>query len=228
MRSVCYGDLVAGLRLRDRKCVLFDLDGTLVDTSPLHAKAYRAVLTREAPGLLASFRYAAIAGLTTQDGWRRLGFGEDTEQLARLVRDKRTAYRQLLLAGGADAMPGADDLLASLRRRRVRCHVVTSAARLSASYSLERAGLRDCIDDLIAAEDVVRGKPDPEPYTTALRRTGLAVGEVIVVEDADSGIDAALAAGLDVVRVHASGPDRVPCFASLEALRIAFAEAEPK
>jgi len=180
--------------------VLFDLDGTLVDSSPLHDRAFREVIADRRPEWLASFRYDDIRGLTTADAFRTLGASDP--ELVELVSRKRAAYARLAQERGVRAFEGAAILLVALARRGIASYVVTSAARSSAQRSLGRTGLAPHVRGIVAAEDVSHGKPSPEPYLVALRRFGLRARDGLVVEDAASGLASARAAGLFAIRVH--------------------------
>lgn len=179
---------------------LFDLDGTLVDSSPVHERAYRDILGREHPGLLAGFDYRAIAGLTTLAAFRSLGLDEDQSQ--QLTRLKQSAYRQAVESDAVRAMPGAAELLARLKAQGRAIGVVTSASRISASATLEATGLAQHVTALVTADDVSAAKPAPEPYLAALSKLKTDAAHAVAVEDAPAGIAAARAAGLNVIGVH--------------------------
>lgn len=212
------------LDLRGVQTVCFDLDGTLIDSSPLHERAFRTMLAEEAPEFLATFRYDTLAGMTTEAALHTLGLGGEAPALARRAARKRAAYRSIVSAQGAPAFAGAGRLLERLVHAGRRCCVVTSASRESARTALDRAGLMHWIRGLVAAEDVARSKPAPDAYHAALREFAAAAHEVLAVEDADAGIAAARAAGLAVVCVHRVPTAPVPTYSSLEDLDRAFAE----
>lgn len=98
----------------------------------------------------------------------------------------------------ARAIAGASEALALLAPHRVA--IVTSAPRASARAMLARAGLV-APPVVVTADDVVRGKPSPEPYLLAAQRLAVDVSQVLVVEDSASGVDAAHAAGMDAAFV---------------------------
>jgi beta-phosphoglucomutase len=186
--------------MRDISCYLFDLDGTLVDSSPVHDRAYREVLRREHPDLLPGFDYGAIAGLTTLAAFRSLGLSDD--QSGQLTQLKQSEYRQAVDAGAVRAMPGAAALLARLKAQGATIGVVTSASRISASRTLEATGLAQHVTALVTADDVTEAKPAPEPYLAALAKLKAHPAHTRAVEDAPSGIASARAAGLKVIGVH--------------------------
>jgi HAD superfamily hydrolase (TIGR01509 family) len=183
---------------RRPRSVLFDLDGTLVDSSPQHDRAFRTAIAAHRPEWLAEFRYEPLQGLTTEEAFSRLG-ERDPDALKKLVSAKREAFASL---GGLRAFPGAIALLADLSRRGVGVFVVTSAARASAMSALRATGLAMYVRGLIAAEDAPEGKPSPALYLAALKRFGLRARDSIVIEDSAAGIASARAAGMRVVRVH--------------------------
>jgi len=184
----------------DITCYLFDLDGTLVDSSPVHESAYRDILGREHPGLLASFDYRAIAGLTTLAAFRRLGL--DEKQSLHCTMLKQRHYREAVESGAVHEMPGAANLLAMLKARGAAIGVVTSASHASASRTLEVTGLAQHVDVLVTADDVTAPKPAPAPYLTALEKLKANAAKSVAVEDAPIGIASARAAGLKVIGVH--------------------------
>ena len=177
---------------------LFDLDGTLVDSSPVHERAYRQVLAELHPSLLPGFEYRAISGLTTLDAFRSLGLDDSRSRQATL--HKQSLYRGMVRA--VPAMPGAFALLEQLKARGAAVAIVTSASRLSATATLEATGLLAFVDALVTADDVTKGKPDPEPYRTALMQLNADPAQAIAIEDAVSGISSAHAAGVKVIGVH--------------------------
>jgi beta-phosphoglucomutase-like phosphatase (HAD superfamily) len=150
---------------------LFDLDGTLVDTSPLHERAFRAALARRHAALLPAFDYRRIAGLTTGDVFRTL---VPEEEIDELTRRKRSAFREELARTRNLAFSGAGRLLARLREAGIRVVIVTGSTRAGALATLEAAGLDRRVDALVTAEDAPRGKPNPEPFLRALAIEGLA------------------------------------------------------
>lgn len=179
---------------------LFDLDGTLVDSSPVHERAYRQVLAEKHPDVLAGFSYRTISGLTTFDAFRKLGLDESQSREA--TARKQALYREAVATGAVRALPGAAALLEKLKDRGARIAIVTSASRASATGTLETTGLQAFADALITADDVTKGKPDPEPYRAALMRLHADPARTVAVEDALSGIASAHAAGVTVAGVH--------------------------
>src|SRR4051812_5739703 len=177
---------------------LFDLDGTLVDSSPLHEAAYRAVLATDHAHLLAGFDYRAIAGLPTQAALAQLGVAQ--EDIPRLTQAKQAHYRGALK--NLKPLPGAVDLLAVLRERGDEIAIVTSASRTSAQAAMAVTGLAAFVPIVVASEDVASAKPAPDPYLAALKLLDAKPSHSIAIEDALSGVLSARAAGLKVIGMH--------------------------
>ncbi|MCE0522822.1 MAG: HAD family phosphatase [Methylacidiphilales bacterium] len=180
---------------------LFDLDGTLVDSSAAHARAFVAALTPGGPALAKSFDYSRYAGRSTREVFLALGVRDEPE-LTELVRSKQQHYRAALERGDVELFAGTALLLERLRQKRSRLFLVTSASRVSTERVLELKELGHFFEGITTAEDVGFGKPSPELFLYTVARHGLEKQDCLVVEDGESGIAAARSAGLDAVLIH--------------------------
>lgn len=176
--------------------VLFDLDGTLVDTIGL---------------IVASYRHAFLVVLGEQisEDQARAWIGRPLlpvllEASPEHGHELDRVYREWNLGNTARLIkeyPGMADLVAALTRAGVRCGVVTSKRRDSAELALAHAGLVGSIDILAALEDTERHKPDPEPLRHAAALLGATCGSCVYVGDATVDMRAARAAGMATVGV---------------------------
>jgi len=134
-------------RVLRKTAFLFDLDGTLVDSSRLHEKAYREALSEHAPALLEGFDYESLKGKSTEESFRGLGIVE-AGALEALASGKQRRYRAAVEAGELRLMPGSREMLEFLQRRRKRLFVVTGGSRRSTDAALDCHGnsrlLRRC------------------------------------------------------------------------------------
>jgi mannitol-1-/sugar-/sorbitol-6-phosphatase len=169
--------------------ILFDLDGVLVDSTKAVDREWRAWAKKK--GVDGDAIMAIAHGVRTIEVIRRVAPHLDAETEARRIENHEVHDRE-----GVVAMPGAIDLVRSIPEGR--WGVVTSGSRKLASTRMRFCGL-PVPKVLITADDVKNGKPDPEPYLKGAERIGAAPGECLVVEDAPSGIKAALAAGMKVM-----------------------------
>jgi HAD superfamily hydrolase (TIGR01509 family) len=180
---------------------LFDLDGTLVDSTAAHARAFVGALQPNHLLLARDFDYAPFAGRPTREVFLSLGFQEGPE-IEELTGRKQQFYREAVERGEVTVFAGAVPLLTRLREKGRRLFIVTGASRVSTERVLLRTGLADFFEDITTAEDATPGKPAPAPFLHALSRHGLEGRDCLVIEDGESGIRSAQGAGLDVVLIH--------------------------
>jgi sugar-phosphatase len=200
--------------LAGRRLFIFDLDGTLADTSPIHAAAFSAAFG-------APVDYPSIAGLTTAAAMRILlaqaGRDADDATVAALVAAKRAAARAGLASVREIAGAGAFVARAAATHKLALC---TSGARATVDGTLARLGLAGRFDVEVTAEDMTRAKPAPDGFLTVLDRAGIAAGDALVFEDSDAGLAAAHAAGIDAIRIGPGGsewPDLTAALAGVTA-----------
>ncbi|MBF0155634.1 MAG: HAD family phosphatase [Magnetococcales bacterium] len=188
--------------------ILFDMDGVLFHTAPLHAEAYAQVLAEA--GLSMPDYAETLTGRRTEEVMRGLLLAADrpaSEQAVRaLVRAKQERALAALIAAPPLA-PQVGFVLERLALRR-RLGLVSSASRDSVAVFLASSGCGGLFEVVLTGDDVSRGKPSPDPYQLALLRLGVEAGAAVVVEDAPSGILAARAAGIPVIGITSGGLDR--------------------
>jgi beta-phosphoglucomutase len=188
------------MMMRDR-AVLWDLDGTLVDSAEFHWISWRETLAGE--GVHITYQQFLDSFGQKNDrilpGW--LGADADSARIARIGNAKEEAYRRLARERGLVALPGAADWLRRLHARGWKQAIASSAPRENVAVMLEALGVSGEIDAIVGAEDVTAGKPDPEVFLTAAGRVGVPPPRCVVVEDAEVGIVAARRAGIRSVGV---------------------------
>ena len=183
--------------------VLFDLDGTLVDSERLWLEVVRARLDSAgrsaSPALLAEFE-----GLTTSEAARRLiALTGESASGERMAEELETSAIEVF-SGRLPWIAGASEALRSLREAGIPLGLVTSSSRRWVA-AVERTVPLGRFDAVITADDVLRAKPHPEPYLRAAELLGAEPGACIVFEDSAVGATAATAAGCRLVHV---APDR--------------------
>jgi HAD superfamily hydrolase (TIGR01509 family) len=184
--------------------VLFDMDGLLVDSEPVWYDVESAVVARLG-GVWTPADQAACLGGTMAASSRyiieRTGTSVSADELSEEMVDEMVVRfrRDLPLHDGA--LP----LLDALAERGVPVGLVSSSYRRLVDAALEQLGT-DRFDVTVAGDEVTHGKPDPEPYRTACERLGVDPTRTVVLEDADTGVRSAEAAGCLVVAVPSVGP----------------------
>jgi beta-phosphoglucomutase family hydrolase len=183
------------------RAVLWDLDGTLVDSADYHWRAWRDTLARA--GSAITYEQFLDGFGQKNDRILRMWFGADLapRRIEELGGDKEAAYRRITEAEGLSPLPGAAAWLESLRQSGWKQAIASSAPRANVDLMLRVAGLERYFDARVAAEDVSIGKPDPEVFLAAASQLGLTPSRCIVVEDALAGIEAARRAGMKCIGV---------------------------
>jgi sugar-phosphatase len=178
------------------QAVLFDLDGVLVDSQECVERTWRSWAARH--GLDSARVIEAAHGRRAIDTIRALAPTLDPDaELAALIATEATATE------GVHEIPGARELVRSLPPRKWA--VVTSGTRAVAEFRL-RHGRIPIPDVMICADEIERGKPDPQGYLRAAARLAVAPAQCIVIEDAPPGIEAGRAAGMQVIAVAMTYP----------------------
>ena len=181
------------------------MDGTLVDSRAFHWCSWQEALAADGVSVteaqfLATFgrRNDAILGL-----W--LGTAATPERVRRIGEAKEVAYRRIVAAEGLSPLTGAGEWVRRLDAAGWRQAIASSAPRLNVEVVLQVVGLERFFGALVAAEDVRRGKPDPEVFLTAAARLGVPPARCVVVEDAEHGIEAARRGGMKSIGVGGVG-----------------------
>jgi HAD superfamily hydrolase (TIGR01509 family) len=194
------------------RAVLFDFDGVLVDSEPLHFRAMRHALEAEGFTIGEEEYWRHLLAHDDRTAIRialeRHGVAFDGARIDAVTRRKAEAYERVL--ADIPFLPGARELVLALSRE-VPLAIASGARRVEIEAILKAGGLRDAFAAVVGIDDVARGKPDPEPYLTAMRRLdgrapGLQPAQCLVVEDSYTGILAGLAAGMKVLAVTTSFP----------------------
>ena len=186
--------------MRGVRAIAFDFNGTLSRDEPILYAVYRDIFSEHGRPLSESDYFGTLAG-HSEDVIISRWLGADGARLAALVEERIDRY--LALAGGGETVSPAVREAVTYAADRVPVAVVSGAFRREIEPVLAGAGIDDRISVLVAADDVERGKPDPEGYRRALSLLDddLRPDEVVAFEDTEAGVTSAKAAGLYCVGV---------------------------
>ncbi|MFN8095632.1 MAG: HAD family phosphatase [Vicinamibacteria bacterium] len=181
--------------------VLWDLDGTLIDSAGHHWVAWRDTLAGVGRSVTEA-QFAQTFGKRNDEILRDLfGEGLDPGWVEEVSETKERTYRAILRAEGLDLLPGAEDWLARLGARGWKQALASSAPPRNIEAAFEALRLERFLATIVSADEVGRGKPDPAIFLEAARRIGLPAERCIVVEDAPAGIEGARRAGMPSIGV---------------------------
>lgn len=178
-----------------KRAALFDMDGTLVDNTQAHIRAFEIFCARY--GVTGwKEKLSQAFGMGNDDIMRLIMPAEVLRErgLASLAEEKEAIYREIY-APEIHPVEGLVALLESLRAAGVRCAVGSSGCRANVDFVLEKCRIGEFFDARISGDRVTRCKPDPEIYLTAAAALGMAPADCVVFEDAKAGIESARRAG---------------------------------
>ena len=199
------------------KAVLWDMDGTLVNSEELHWISWRDTMAKEGV-VITREQFLSTFGQRNDSivpAW--LGCAATAERIGRIAEAKEELYRHLVRRVGIAPGPGVATWLDWLQKRGWQQAIASAAPRANINAVLEALSAEHVFQSIVSAEDVHRGKPDPEVYVLAASRVGVAAGRCIVVEDARAGIEGARRAGMRSIGVSHNGKD-LPADVVVESL----------
>jgi HAD superfamily hydrolase (TIGR01509 family) len=179
--------------------VVFDLDGVIVDSEPVHERAtdeYMASLGIPRDEALSQDMMGRRIRDLTDVLAKRLGRPPDE-----VFAEREAIFWHLLERDGPRPMPGLEPAIARLKAAGLELAVATSGTRSYVDFTLERLGVAAAFKLVVSGEDVTHGKPDPETYLLAAELLGAGPADCVALEDTLHGVTAARAAGMHAVAV---------------------------
>jgi beta-phosphoglucomutase len=181
------------------KGVIFDLDGVLVDTVPLHYAAWKRLFDEYAYAFDETIYRQKVDGRARLDGVRGVMSDLDEDAVIEASERKQSYFLEMIDQGRLQPFPTSIPFVKTLKDRGILLAAASSS--VNASNILERIGLLDDFTTVVTTADVIHGKPHPDIFLTAARNIGLSVSECIVFEDSESGVSAARRGGFFCVGV---------------------------
>ena len=179
--------------------ILFDLDGTLANTDPIHFQVWQEILAQYGIDCDRTFYQEQISGNTNERLIADVLPQLSPQESRQLAIDKEARYREI--ASTLDAMPGLERVITLTDTVPLKRAAVTNAPKANAYHLLSALNLTDTLTTVILAEDAPPGKPDPAPYLLALEKLATPAENAIAFEDSPTGIKAAVAAGICTIGI---------------------------
>lgn len=193
------------------QAVLFDIDGTLCDSDPLHYYAFREMLQEigfnGGVPITEDYFVQNIAGKHNED-IASLLFPDDHERGVKFLDDKEAMFRRLA-SEQVKPINGLYKVRKWVEDRGLKRAAVTNAPRLNAELMVSILGLSDFFESIIIGSECDRAKPHPDPYLKALQVLNTSKDHTFIFEDSVSGIKAGVAAGMPVVGLTTRNPENL-------------------
>ncbi len=186
---------------------IFDWDGVIIDSHDQHEESWHLL--------------AAELGTSVPEGFFKKTFGmrnqqiipmwfthlaDQPQEIAKIGDRKEELYRDIIRRDGIEPLPGVREFLAAMKQSGIRASVGSSTPRKNIETVIDMAGLHGFFDAIVSAEDVQRGKPEPDVFLLGAQRIQRDPARCVVFEDAFVGIQAGLSAGMKVVAIASTNP----------------------
>lgn len=188
--------------MNEIKAIIFDMDGVIVDSEPIHEKAAMEVC-REFGMDIPKDEWDGLRGKRLEDilSYASQKYGTGKEPIEKMIGRKIEVYLSYALRD-MQLVPGAIEFLEKLKEsQRYRCALTTSGRRVQQDQILAKFGLADFFEIIVTSGDVKNGKPHPEPYLITVEKLKESPENCLVIEDSDNGILSAKAAGCQVCAI---------------------------
>jgi len=181
------------------KAAIFDLDGVIVNTVPLHFKAWKKMFEEYGHAFTLDDYLAKVDGRPRLEGAAAILTELSPEEIV-LAGDKKQSYYQALLdQEPIEMFESTIKIIKELKARKIKLAAASSSK--NAVYILKKINLFDVFDANVSGADFKKGKPDPEIFLTAAKKLGVEPKDGLVVEDAKSGVEAAINGGFSCIAI---------------------------
>ncbi len=185
--------------------VIFDFDGIIVDSEPMHFRAFNEVLNPLELEITWEDYCEIYIGFDDRDAFREVFERNDRKcsrtQTAKLIEEKAAVFQNYIRQGEVTPLPGAVELIKSIPAR-LPVALCSGALRKDIDPIIKQLGIDTCFSKIVTAEDTPKSKPDPAPYILTCKKLGIEdPATAVAIEDTPAGIMSAKGAGLKVLAV---------------------------
>ncbi|MDO4669928.1 MAG: HAD family phosphatase [Aerococcus sp.] len=201
--------------MQKKTTLLFDMDGTLIDTEFPYCRAMQAACQDFGIDMTEERYFEDYAGATVADNWQRMEAYVGDIQLARkIIQQSDKVYQDIIQKEGVPLKPHAKETLASLEKRGYQLVIASSSTRPVVMDMLARTRLDVYFSLLVTGDMITHSKPHPEIFQKALELTASRASDTVVIEDSFQGVTAGYRAGIDTIMIpdyHQPTPEIAAC-----------------
>ncbi|MEM9704274.1 MAG: HAD family phosphatase, partial [Planctomycetota bacterium] len=192
----------------DPACVIWDVDGVLVDSYAAHLKSWQKVAEQFGVSYTEDDFLSGFGKTSREHLKENFGASMSDEQIEEVDAEKEAAYREIV-SEDFPAMPGARTLIQALKDADFKIALATSGPAANLMLAVRLMKLQPFLSGVVSNADVAKGKPDPEVFLKAAKNCGVKPERCVVIEDSRFGIQAAKAAGMGCLALLSTGHERV-------------------
>ena len=181
------------------KAAIFDLDGVIVDTVPLHFSAWQKMFAESGKDFSFDDYKQKVDGIRRVDGCRAILTDANDEVIKEACDKKQGYYLEFLNRGGIKVYQTTISLIKELKSKGIKIAVISSSKNCPAI--LDKAGIAEFFQARVSGDDISKGKPDPQIFLMAAEKLGVEPSGSVVFEDATLGVEAAKRAGMRCVGI---------------------------
>jgi beta-phosphoglucomutase family hydrolase len=190
------------------KAVIFDMDGTVVDTTRIEYDAWKQIFDEQQVDFPYEEYIQVLGAKGAEIVKERIDMNED--QIEELLEKKETYLKQLVEKNGLQLIPDVEKVLREIRKLNLKMALATGSSQEKLDFILERFQIRQYFDVFVTADDVENGKPDPEVFLKAAEKLNVPPQECVVMEDASNGVEAAKNAHMTCIAITSTrGKDQL-------------------
>ena len=183
--------------------ILFDMDGVIAQTEPLHFVSTKEVMRSLGKELPDSYITEYI-GISEKETWYRLKQKYNLfEEIDELSKRKESIFEELVKEN-LEPTEHFVDFSNKVKKGKMKTALVSSSNKKTVNFIIKKIGFSKYFNTIISEDDVLFKKPDPEPYRLAMKKLGLMTNECVVIEDSPVGIESAIAAGVRCIALTTS------------------------